>query len=343
MKLPISIIFLVAASAGAGCNRDSRVDSDKINRPESVKDARVNDIGLVLGNQRTLSYIYKLENGSDRTLRLTGAQAMTPCCSSIGPLPRSPILPGQVALVPVSFKTGGEPGNRRLEFLVRTDSPTTPTLPLVLTATCYDDWEMIPSDGVSRFTLKPGHAGKRSYRIVSRRLEVKGPPPRVVGSDPSITPLFEPGEVETISPEGFVEMARRLVVDIPATAEPGLKRAQVVLGVDDARTRSFDVEWFVAPCLTVSPSGLVIEREDGLTSRTIVLLSDERPFRVVGLSGPHLVGQFAPPAEARTKHRIELQFDTSGTGEREAFDICIKTDHPDQTVVNLGVLVLKKL
>lgn len=333
----VSLLPLIGALAG--CHREPTAGPMPTHRLVTSSDARLHDFGVILGNRGTLSHRFQVENGGDHDLRLTGALAMSPCCSSIGPLPQGPIRPGAVASVPVTFRTGGESGNRRLEFFIQTDSPNTPTIPLILTAACFDDWDITPVEG-GRFTLKPGQAGRRTYEVISRRRDVEGTLPRLVNFDPAIRPVLDQGGLEKITAQGFVEVARRLVVYLPAMTGPGLKRAQVGVEAGNAGVRTFDVELSVTPCLTAVPSGLVIERGAGPAARTIVLRSDERPFRLVGMSGPHLAGGVALPTKSAIQHRIDLRFEVGGARDREAFTVAIETDHPDQPVVNVGVLVL---
>ncbi len=75
-------------------------------------------------------------------------------------------------------------------------------------------------------------------------------------------------------------------------------------------------------------------------TRSVFVRSSDVPFRVVRVTGARLVGQFHPSADAKAVHRLDLQFDTSGILGREAFDVCLETDYPDQPIVKVGVLVL---
>ena len=145
-------------------------------------------------------------------------------------------------------------------------------------------------------------------------------------------------------PIGIIEVARDLEVTIPANSKPGAGRGAVVLETDDTPDRMLDIEWTVSPHLRVSPSGLVISSlggNGGSCRRSVIIQSDGHPFRWTTVSGPRLLGRADPPHVAASSHRLELTFDTTARADREVFDVRIETDHPEQPVVLLGVLILK--
>lgn len=52
------------------------------------------DFGPVLARGQVLRHHFTFTNTTKRPIRLTGATAMTPCCSHIGPISEETIAPG---------------------------------------------------------------------------------------------------------------------------------------------------------------------------------------------------------------------------------------------------------
>jgi len=63
------------------------------------------DFGSVLSRGQTLNHEFVLRNPTDRTIKLLKAEALTPCCSAVGPLPPS-IPPGGEVKVPTVLSLG---------------------------------------------------------------------------------------------------------------------------------------------------------------------------------------------------------------------------------------------
>ena len=273
-------------------------------------------------------------------MRLIKVEATTPCCSAAGPVPES-IPPGGKVELSTTFRVGSETGRKRVGFLVLTDDPNRPTHTLSLTADLYSEWELkLSGSDPGRFPV--GRGGELSFDVVSRRRGDEGlnPPGSVEADEPLGAELGGPRADDR--PNGITEAVQRLVVKIPPCEEPGARRAAVVFRWADGTTRTFDVAWEVVPRLRATPSGLVVKRSDEPSTAKVRVGSDGRPFRVLNVAGELLGAEALLPPGAARDHVLVLTIDPSrcSSGEGGVREVTITTDHPDQPVVKVSVLVL---
>ncbi|MBX6313935.1 MAG: hypothetical protein IRY99_13615 [Isosphaeraceae bacterium] len=92
----------------------------------------------------------------------------------------------------------------------------------------------------------------------------------------------------------------------------------------------------------MSPSGLVLRSSGDPITRSILITSASRPFRVIGVSSPLLADAVQIPTDSARSHRLRLVIDPTRIPTTGAADIQITTDQPDPPVVSLSVLVLPK-
>lgn len=300
------------------------------------------DFGLVLARGEVLKHDFALRNPTDRPIRLLEAQAFTPCCSSIGPLP--PLIgPGEAVHVPAVFRTGRESVRKRVEFAVWTDAPEAPVWTLGLTTAMTAEVELHYAKG-SDTALPLGQSGLQRLLILCRRVgsDGRGAPETVVAAPPLSADFAGPAAEENL-PGGLVEARRIVEVHLPASPEEGMRRGEVVLGWPGCQRWPQPVEWRVTPRVRAIPSSLVLDPGTGTDRerRTVVLESVERPFRITGVSGPLLADPPAPlPAAAGRKHRLDLAFDVAKATRPSSSNVKIATDHPDQRSVEITVLVM---
>ena len=186
----------------------------------NVSSAQVHDLGVIFAQGQTLRHEFTLKNESKRPLRLIGAAALTPCCSSIGPLPGSIPPTGEVK-VPVSFKPGYRSGLKAVLFTVQTDEKERPVRTLALQARLVSAFEMQPLEG-STTSVALGQSGRQTFLLTARR---KGNQGRSLPEKLSVSSPLEVafrGKAATKSDaDGLVEASREMIVTIPAEKQAG--------------------------------------------------------------------------------------------------------------------------
>ena len=244
------------------------------------------DFGPVLARGQVLTHEFALTNESGRAVRLLGSQAMTPCCSAIGPLPEI-IPPGAAVKVPVSFKPGHESRRKRVEFAVRTDSPDVPTLVLAVMATATAEIEIRP-DKTSNATLPLGRSGHQRLTILCRRIgqEGRGSPDGLDATPPLTAAFVGPTEGRSV-PGHWVESTRDIEVVLPASSREGMRSGTVTLSWKGNPPIEFPIEWRVTPRIRATPTSIILRSKSAASreTHTVILRSDDAPFRITGVSG----------------------------------------------------------
>lgn len=282
-------------------------------------------------------------------IRLTRGTALTPCCSAIEHLPDS-IPPGGCTKLAVVFKPGYQTGLKRVQFTVDTDSKDRPVRPLALMARLLPVWEVIPI-GSHPQTYPLGAGGTRSFRVSCRREGNEGfECPETIHSTNLIEAAFtgpaeyvpNPGAARS-SPDDIAEATRPFVVRIPAGSRAGLQRSEIQFRWPDGQMRKHVIEWDVVPRIRAVPAGVVVKRSAGAVARTVILTSDRRPFRVMNVRGAILGDDLKIPPGLGLRHELRIPIDPGKlAGDPGSFgdDISIATDHPDQPIVAVSVLIL---
>ena len=67
--------------------------------------AIADDLGTILADGQGVHHDFTVRNTTGRPIRLLKGEALTPCCSSIGPIPES-IPPEGTARIPAVWKAG---------------------------------------------------------------------------------------------------------------------------------------------------------------------------------------------------------------------------------------------
>jgi len=226
VKNDICLVFSVLI-LGSGC--DPSVEDREINGfsglskphlPAKFSQSRQEfDFGSILSRGQTLHHEFKIVNTNKIKLNLIRGTALTPCCSSIGPLPGS-VSPNETVKIPVELKTGSQPGRRAVQFLVETDSSILPACTLILRANILPEVEVTSSDYDDPVVVAEGSTS-RTFQITSRSIENVGrsAPIDVKVSRPLSAKFIGSGESK--KSDGVFESSRLLEVTYPKTSKSG--------------------------------------------------------------------------------------------------------------------------
>ena len=297
------------------------------------------NFGSILARGQTLSHDFRLINHSRKTVRLSNATALTPCCSAVGPWPQS-IPPGGESKFPIVLKSGLQTGRKYVRFVVDTDDPDHPTWWFAATANLFGEVEVIESND-SNHVLMLNHAGTLRFTVICRRLGKEGRlAPDSLSVAPPLSARFLGSAQNKRLGDGLIESRRSFEVVVPALKEPGSRASEIVLKWSDGRDFKRSFSWKANASLTATPSGFVLKSHEGRQTKTIFVRSLDRPFRLVGVSGPLLAEPPPPSDEPKDLHVLKLILDPSLSTSRDATEVIISTDHPDQPSLTLSVLVL---
>ena len=212
----------------SGCNR-STLQSDAASLfpgPTSQADpsgqrVQVHDFGLVLAHGQTLRHDFILTNPTSHPIRLLKATTSAPCCSAIGPLPKS-IPPDSAVPVPIVLKTTNKLGLLRIIFGVETDSAIAPVRRLAGTVRLIPEWEVEAQEELTN-SLALGKAGKLACRFACRQSgsEGRGLPENVKVSGPIKAVLKGRAIAETSQPGGMIERRCQVDVELLPSSRPG--------------------------------------------------------------------------------------------------------------------------
>ena len=263
---------------------------------------------------------------------------MTPCCSSIGPVPETIPAGGSVE-VAVQLRPGFQTGLMRVGFLVPTGREDGGAIGLTLAATLISSLEVKFAEDTAT-TLAAGKMGALKGRITCRR---KGS----VGLDaPSSVTIDPPAQARFLGPssgrdlaDGIRQTVREFEVEFPPSREPGKKSAELRLGwKQQGREDRRPIVWVVKPALTATPRVLALKADAGdpPAMRGVVVESTGAEFRVLAVKGRAVADGFEPPVGRSRSHRMVVPLNPGVTGISE---LIIETDHPDQSAAKVSVLI----
>ena len=224
-------------------------------------------------------------------------------------------------------------------FLIESD-PKLPALQLALTAELVGEWEMKWVSG-SDAMLSANRPGQQRFQVVCRRLADQGRgAPAEVSAGSTLGQAEFVGATVTRRLGGEIEeTTREGRVVLPGSPAPGNHHGELSLRWPDGRVATEPVLWNVVLPITVSPTGLVIDKADGQPVKfSVIIRSSDRPFRVLRATGPLATGSFVPPGGESKTHRLDLAIAPEMVPG--VADLQIATDHPDQPEVTVSVLNL---
>jgi hypothetical protein len=293
------------------------------------------DFGPVLAGNKVLRHDFILSNPTGRPVRLLKAEARTPCCSRIGPLPDS-IAPQGTVKVPIEFRTAFQTGPRRAEFTITTDASSRPVRALAVSARFFAEVE-IQQEGDS--FLPAGQRGEQTFRVICRRGATEGrAAPAGIEIRPPLEGLAGP-VVETAEAgfDGVIRSSRDVKVSLPAVESPGARRQDILLRWDGGETRTYVVAWTVTAPIRANPPALIVKSSEGTAKRTVKLSAEDRAFRVRQVAGPLLASAPEIPSEAKQGQELTLTIDPKRLSEGGVSDVRITTDHPHQREVTVSI------
>jgi hypothetical protein len=297
------------------------------------------DFGTVLSNGQTVKHIFTVTNSTDIAVRLGHGVALRPCCSTIGPLPDG-IPPHGKVEIPVSFKVGHSSGFQGVEFLIDRGERV-PPLRFALRGWLLSAWDVVPLDG-SSVSLPLGEPGNQFFRLIARRRGSEGLGfPEKVTVEPPLKVVLQDQVVETARKDGLVEATKGMELRLPPKRQLGLQRSEILFQWTDGRTESRLVSWEVTPRLKVTPTGLYLPASAGALLQTVAIVSDGRPFRVIGVRSSLLAEKVVIPQDSQRRHILTVPLDLTKADKNQVEDILIQTDHPDQSTVSISVLILQ--
>lgn len=294
----------------------------------------------MLARGLSLAHAFEIRNPSSGVLRLHGATALTPCCSSVGPFPPE-VAPGGSVSIPVELKPGLSTGVKRVEFVVRTSSRDRPVERFALSANLFAEWEVIPEyDGLLKVGME--ESARRKLTVVGRCHGAEGLSAidSIESHSPLAARLVGQPSVSTL-PGGITETRRDVEFSIPSSSEAGLKREPLRFHWPDGTTREYEVMWEVLSSLRVSPGGLVLRRDDPSAKLRLLITSQDEPFQVQAVRSRLIDGNVVLPATRGKVHALIVSLDPShAIGTDRSEEILIETDHPRQSRLSIPVLVL---
>jgi hypothetical protein len=343
-RLPCLAVTLLSLVSGCSATSSgelslSPIVAESARKADSSTSSQAHDFGTVISEDQTLRHEFTIRNPSDRAIRLIRGRALTPCCSSIGPLPES-IPPNGDAKILAVLRPGYQSGPKGVAFLIETESANQRQIGLALHAQLVSAWEAERLEG-SATVVPVGQPGMLTFRVIARRKgsSGRGLPEKISASAP-IEAIFAGPCTSRTGPDRSIEATRDVVVSLPATDQPGIKRGELAFVWPDGRIETIPLSWEVRPRLKLIPAGLVLARSSQPVERTIVIESDGRPFRVVGVASMLLAEPVNLPEGLATRNTIHIKLNLSQKPFGRTMSVTIATDHPDQSSIDLTVLFL---
>lgn len=287
------------------------------------------DFGTVLTSGQPLVHSFRLMNRSDRPRKVLGARAMTPCCSSMAPLPDAVPANGSIE-VTVGLQTRDEQGPKSAEFLVAWEGQ--PTAHFAVQAFLVSEHEVQLEDGSDR-RLLAGRVGKQRFRVTSRRegdADQAGVV-RVVVDQPLRARLLEVDPAPRIEAGRIQVWEQRVEVDLPAGESAGPRTATLRLIGEDQWERTHRIQWEVVPPVRVTPAVLVRSQSEETAQSTIVARAEDgRAFRILGIEPDSYADRTTEfPTGPSLLHRLELNLPPTAEADGGAETVTLRTDHPE--------------
>jgi hypothetical protein len=296
------------------------------------------DLGPILAGDRLLHHRFIFTNPTSLSLRVTGAVALAPCCSAVGPVACCAVPAGGRCQVPVALKVRTKRvETRRAAFLVQTNSGAFPQATFALRATLYPEWEIQPAQNEGAVCLA-GRPGEETLRVVSRQPAGTPSPLLRVEAEPPLSAMFL-GAPRFWSDAGDIQSTGQDVkVKLPASKNPGRHAGVITIHRCDGAQHEYRVFWSVVAAVSAAPANLILSQaEPDRTHRVQVSSRDGTGFRVTGVGPPGLVvdAKFAP-GKCRA-HTLCFRIPPGAVSGVARKRVDVYTDHPCQPVVSLGV------
>ncbi len=341
-------LLLATVLSASGCLPADRPEgvaaTNVVNPPPYPLSPQINapvlfDFGVILANGQTFSHTFPLRNTGTTPLRIVGSNAETPCCSSIESLPDA-VPPGSTASFSIQYRPGFQSGRKAAAFTIRTDAKDAPERRFVVLASLVAEVEVGTLEPSDR-SLRIGQPGRQRARIVSRRIGGVGrPAPDSIVAPAPLAARFEGPATESTWPGGVNESVRVATIDLPGTATPGPRRESALIRWDGDRTWTLPLSWQVAPTLRASPATLILDPARGPSEFSVIVRSEDRPFRILSVVGPSVVANDPLPTKPDRTWSVRFKLDAARLTPGTSADVVLATDSSDQPTLDLKVVIL---
>ncbi len=296
------------------------------------------DFGTVLAHRQMLEHEFRIRNLSNRWIRVLTAEALTPCCSSIGPLTKS-VPPDGEAVVPVKLRAGTISERKGVAFVVTTDDPDRPEIDFFLSADFVADWEVDPGES-SPTVLRPGQTGEKRLRLIARRLGALGRRlPHEISATRGVAVRKEGAAFETDGESGLVREEQIVTLVFPASEVSGARACELVARWPNGESSSWPFYWTVRPTVVVEPSAITFGRGESIVERVVTVHSNAEPFRITAIEGASLCPPVPCPQTRSKSFQLRLRFDPGrckATSAENVAKVEFKLDLAEQPVATLG-------
>ena len=140
------------------------------------------------------------------------------------------------------------------------------------------------------------------------------------------------------SGNGVREISARWEIKLPPSGEAGRQGEEILFEGPDGIPRPYRLAWDVIPWIRASPSGLLISTSAPRAELTVMVMSVDRPFRVVDLIGLDSIRLESKHQEAQTRHQVRLSLACSEIENGRSRDLHVITDDPRQPRVTISVI-----
>jgi Protein of unknown function (DUF1573) len=282
------LLFFAALATVSGCNTSNPDDelAAGVAASASALQAQEFDFGRILADGRTVAHDFALRNPTSEVIHLLNASSSTPCCTTVGPLPK--LIPaGGTVRIPIKLKTTNKVGPLRVNFVVESDKPTPRVFRLTASAMLVPEWK-IEADGQPLQSLALGACGKVAFRISCNRTQDDGSrlPSSISASGEVNASMPAGGENETRGPNGIVESTANVLVELYPSLQAGRHSGEIRFHWPDGKTRSHILNWEVRPGVKATPAGVVIRPSTEPVSVAVIIESEDRDIRIVKVEGP---------------------------------------------------------
>lgn len=339
------VCMMMCATFLAGCTAQvDEADIDRILLSEptprlSLAAPIVHDLGDVLAHDQIIDYQFVVTNPTDKQWQLSDAAALMPCCTEIGPVPRS-IPPRSDAAVPVRLKPGRKSGLKRFEFQVHTSDEAAPTLEFALVARLVPAWEI--EGQASPIVVRAGKAAQVTLGATRRAKTSDALTASATLSCSSPLNATWVGEPMVRDDGDFTAISQRFIVEIPAIWDAGIHSGEIIFSWKSGESERHHISWDVQPIITAQPSGLILKPTSKSTQNSIRVASKGEPFRILSVSSPLLSEKVELSQKAAATHSLILHLNASLAKDERPSQITITTDHPDQAQVLINTLTIRE-
>jgi hypothetical protein len=340
-------IALLSAALGCSGPVPERYSSVAISDSQSQK-ARGGgenfDFGNVLADGRFVRHDFTLKNETKTPLHVTSAVALTPCCSSVGPISEEALPAGGTLRIPTALRAAADHVEyKNVGFVVRTDSPGLPELTFSIRAGLYPGFTIDRPDDESS-TVLAGMPQERRWRLISRRVGNEGGDlPIAVEAESPLAATFSGVPSTQNGPAGVITTSRDVAIRIPPSTNQGDQSRFLRLRWADGHTDSATVAWKVVPVLRSIPRSVLVRRSELDKYQTLTIRSgDDRPFRIVSVGPATLVDDAKFGSESDRSQSVEIRLKPGRVlDEHQGSKVLInQTNHPLDPKVEAPIWIL---